>query len=179
MKKFVCMIFAVTLFCSAIAQEHLTFMGVPIDGTLQQFTQRITDKGYVFIQEAGGVNLLFGSYDGYDKCVIGVVPHEDKDLVYSVLVCIIGFDDWSALNKAYLDIKKKKTKEYGKPTDVSEAFLITTQSDADKYKAIASGQCKYSASFVTKLGDIDISIDNLEDLGPAVMIQYTDNVNSR
>lgn len=177
MKKIVCMIFAITMFFSAVAQEHLTFLGVPIDGTLQQFTNRITDKGCVFIQEAGGVNMFFGSYGGYDNCVIGVVPLENKDLVYSVLVCIIGFDDWSTLNKAYSDIKNKLTKEYGKPKEEHNEFSTTVNSDPEKFKAVTAGQCNYTTSFVTKLGNVDLSFENIQDLGPSVVIQFTDNVN--
>lgn len=178
MKKVVFIIIAIASLFSASAQNHLTFLGEPIDGTMKQFTQRISNKGLTLVQEVDGVNMFLGSYEGYDNCLVGAVPLDDKDLVYSVLVCVFNFEDWISLQKAYLDIKKKLTKEYGKPTEEEETFSIATHNDIEKFQAVISGQCKYEASFETKLGDIEISIVYMPDLGPMVMIQYTDTGNA-
>ena len=177
MKKIVCIIFAITLFFGATAQNHLTFMGVPIDGTIDQFSKRASDKGLTYIQRVGDIDFFFGSFLGYD-CVVGSVPLEDKDLVYSVLACIFPFEVWSTLHKTYLDVKKKLTAEYGTPTEVEEKFLITPRNDDEKFQAVVDGKCSYKASFVTKLGDIDISISIIEDFGPTVLVQFTDNENA-
>ena len=177
MKKIVCVIFAITLFFGATAQKHLTFMGVPIDGTLDQFAKQVKGKGLTHVQRVSDIDLYFGSFLGYD-CVVGAVPLEDKDLVYSVLACIFPFEDWSTLQKTYLDVKKKLTAEYGTPTEVEEKFLTTPRNDDERFKAVVDGKCSYKASYTTKLGEIDISIIVNEDTGPTVIVQFTDKENA-
>lgn len=177
MKKIVCVIFAITLFLGATAQNHLTFQGVPIDGTLDQFSKQAKNNGLTFVQRVSDIDFYFGSFLGYD-CVVGAVPLQDKDLVHSVLACIFPFEDWSTLQKTYLDVKKKLTAEYGTPTEVEEKFLITPRNDDEKFQAVIDGKCSYKASFVTKLGEIDLSITLHESLGPTVLVQFTDKENS-
>ena len=177
MKKIVCIIFAIALFFGATAQNHLTFMGVPIDGTIDQFSKRASDKGLTYIQRVGDIDFFFGSFLGYD-CVVGSVPLEDQDLVYSVLACIFPFEDWSTLQKTYFDVKKKLTAEYGTPTEVEEKFLITPRNDDEKFQAVVDGKCSYKTTFVTKLGEIDVTIEVTEGIGPSVVVQFTDNENA-
>ncbi|MCR4965906.1 MAG: hypothetical protein K6A41_09655 [Bacteroidales bacterium] len=178
MKKIACIIVAITLFLSANAQSHLTFMGEPIDGTMKHFTQRMNDKGMVLVQDLDGVNLFLAEYGGYENCVVGVVSREDKDLVYSILVCFVGVEDWSTLNSVYSDLNKQLSKDYGKPTEVVENFLVETHGDDEKFQAVVSDKCEYLKSYATELGEIDITIMNMPDMGPCVIIQYTDNENA-
>ena len=177
MKKFVCVIFTIALFFSAMAQDHLTFLGIPIDGSLEKFSQQLTNKGIVYIQEINGVNLHIGSCLGYNNCIVGVVQSQNEDLVQSVLVCIIEPNDWASLKAVYIDIRKKLAKEYGEPKVVEEMFSTPVKTDQEKYQAIVDGKCSYSASYSTRLGDIDISIENAEGIGPCITVQYSDNVN--
>jgi hypothetical protein len=110
--------------------------------------------------------------------IFSKVSRWGQDLVYSILACIFHFEEWSTLQKTYFDVKKKLTAEYGTPTEVEEKFLITPRNDDEKFQAVVDGKCSYKASFVTKLGDIDISISVTEDLGPTVLVQFTDNENA-
>ena len=177
MKKLVCIIFAVALFSCAAAQDHITFMGVPVDGTLDQFSKRATEKGLTYVQRVSDIDFFFGNYLGYD-CVVGSVPLESQDLVYSVLACIFPFEDWQALQKTYSDVKKKLTEEYGKPKEEEEKFLTSARTDKEKFQAVLDDKCSYKASFVTELGEIDVSITVTEGLGPSVLVQFTDGKNS-
>lgn len=177
MKKIVCSIFAIALFSCAVAQEHLTFMDVPIDGTLDQFKKHATDKGLTYVQRVSGVDFFFGNYLDYD-CVVGSVSLESQDLVYSVLACIFTNEDWQSLQKNYSDVKNKLTKEYGKPKEEEEKFLVSARTDEEKFQAVVDNKCSYNASFVTKLGEIDVSVTVTEGLGPSVVVQFTDSKNA-
>ena len=177
MKKLVCIIFAISLFFGANAQNHLMFMGVPIDGTLDQFSQRVSEKGLTLVQRVNGIDFYFGSFLGYE-CIIGAVPREEKDLVYSVLACVIDFEDWQTLQKAYFDVKKKLTAEYGNPEEVEEKFSSSPRNDAEKFQAVIDGKCHYEATYVTKNGEITVSIEVQEGLGPTVLVQYLDDENA-
>lgn len=177
MKKTVCIIFAITLFFGATAQKHLTFQGVPIDGTLDQFSKKASEKGLTYVQRMNGIDFYIGSFLGHD-CFVGAVSHENQDLVYSVLACIIPFEDWKTLQSTYFDVKKKLTAEYGTPKEVEEKFLITSRNDAEKFQAVNDGKCNYVTSFVTKNGEISVSIEVQDGLGPTVLVQFTDNENA-
>lgn len=177
MKKIVGFIFAITLFFGASAQNHLTFLGVPIDGTLDQFAERASDKGLIYIQRVDDIDFYIGSFLGYD-CMIGAVSREGKDLVYSVLACIIPFEDWKTLQSTYFDVKKKLTAEYGNPTEVEEKFLTKPRNDREKFQAVIDEKCIYTASFSTQKGDISVSIEVQEGIGPTVLVQFTDNENT-
>jgi len=63
-------------------------MGVPIDGTLNQFLNQASKKGLTYVERVDGLDFYFGNYLGYD-CVVGAVSLEDKDLVYSVIACVV------------------------------------------------------------------------------------------
>lgn len=58
MKKFFSMLFlAIAVFTTTSAQEaseHLTFKGIPIDGTLNNFVTKLTKKGFTHIDTTDG-----------------------------------------------------------------------------------------------------------------------------
>ena len=177
MKKIVCIIFAITMFFGANAQNHLTFLGVPIDGTLDQFSERVSEKGLTLVQRVNDIDFYYGSFLGYD-CIVGAVPREEKDLVYSVLACIIPFEDWKTLQSTYFDVKKKLTAEYGTPEEVEEKFSNSPRNDAEKFQSVIDGKCHYETSFVTKSGNISVSIEVQEGIGPTVLVQFVDDENA-
>ncbi|MBO4489312.1 MAG: hypothetical protein J5741_06645 [Bacteroidales bacterium] len=177
MKKLFGVLIAITLCFSVAAQDHLTFMGVPIDGTMKNFSQRMTEKGLFFVLEEGGVHLFMGDFMGYKNCVVGVVPLQKQDLVYSVLACVVEAEDWPSLQKIYDDIVKKMKMEYGEPDESEETFLIPVKNDAEKLNAVLNGKCNYMKSFTVKNGEIDVVIENFEDV-PCVIVQYTDFENA-
>ena len=177
MKKLLVVVLAIFLCLGVSAQNHLEFMGVPIDGSIKKISQQLTEKGLFSLGEVNDIAYFMGTVLGYDDCVIGVVPLEDQDLAYSVLVSILNFSDWASLQNAYFDLKKKLTKEYGKPEKSEETIATPVQSDAEKFQSVIDGWCDYKTTFVTKYGEIDLSIESFEGL-PCMIIQYTDEENA-
>jgi hypothetical protein len=53
---------ALSSFSQTQSDKHLTFKGVPIDGTLKEFVGRMKQDGFKFIQKSCGVVYLQGDF---------------------------------------------------------------------------------------------------------------------
>ena len=119
--------------------QHLTFKGIPITGTLKEFTNAMVQKGFHHELTQDGVALFSGDFAGYKDCSIGVLTLHNQDMVNRVSVFFSDHDTWSSLQHQYEILKSLLTKKYGDPAEWSERFtsmLIT--SDYDKISALRS-----------------------------------------
>ena len=66
--------------------SHLKFKGVPIDGTLKEFTTRMKRKGFKSVGSDDGLEILQGDFAAFKECVIYVSTLDDKDLVSRISV---------------------------------------------------------------------------------------------
>ena len=60
MKKVFVLLFIAFSFVESHAQEHLTFKGVPIDGTLDVYVEKMKKAGFSYIGNDDGIALLQG-----------------------------------------------------------------------------------------------------------------------
>lgn len=101
------------------AQEHLRFMGIPIEGTVEQFANRlVTEKGLViadwneyedpnFKMEA---KMLNGSFEMFDECLFVVRKIEGAEETSSVFVYI---DSLKCMNGEFDKLNDLYDKKYG------------------------------------------------------------------
>lgn len=54
------------------SSKHLTFRGVPIDGTLSEFIAKMVSKGFSYNETIDEVASLNGDFAGYEDCKIVV-----------------------------------------------------------------------------------------------------------
>ena len=81
--------------CSA-QSEHMKFKGVPMEGTLQSFTNKLAAKGYTPIGTQDGVSILKGEFAGYKDCTIGAVS-DKSGMVCKVAVMFPAMEKWGDL----------------------------------------------------------------------------------
>ena len=172
-----CLLFAGNLF----AQQHLSFKGVPIDGTLQEYTNAMVKAGFHHEGNYDGVSLLSGDFAGYKNCTIGVSSLKNLDVVSHIAVLFPNRDTWSAVLGDYENLKTMLTKKYGYPTDSKEKFTGYI-GDNDNYfimKALKEDKYEWYTIFSTELGDIELSIISGTEHGTGcVRLSYYDKVNS-
>src|SRR5205823_193361 len=65
---------------------HLTFKGVSIDGTLNEFVYKMKQKGFTQIETKNGTTFLKGDFASYKNCIVGVSTLKKKDLVSKIAV---------------------------------------------------------------------------------------------
>ena len=164
---------------SADAVEHLTFKGVPIDGTLDDYVTNMKKAGFALESVENGLALFSGDFAGYKECIIGVVTLDGKDLVSKVTVVFPKRDTWSDLESNYSKLKELLTLKYGEPERFEEKFNSTYQPDSDfeKMYELRFENCEYWSSFELDNGAIQLSIEHA---GYAfVMLAYFDKANTQ
>lgn len=145
---------------------RLKFRGIPIDGQLKDFEQKLISLGYTkdySFEPRDGVGCrLNGLYVGRD-CELYVYLTPMTQTVYQVRVIVGETMSWSSLKNIYLTFKNSFTKKYGEPWMLEEKFKYPYE-DGDGYEisSLANGRGQYWASFNTisneELGYIDLTL---------------------
>lgn len=163
---------------SSSSSSHLTFKGVPIDGTLREYTLKMENIGFELLGTDNGVSLLQGDFASYKKCLIGVVSLKQKDVVSRITVVFPDQGTWSGLESNYFTLKEMLTEKYGEPSDVIERFDgIEPRDDGDKMHYVQFDRCKYYTIYETDKGTIQLQIHHNETTSCYIMLTYYDKVN--
>ena len=164
----------------AQTSEHLSFKGVPIDGTLNEYVSEMKRAGFSRIRTEDGVSILKGDFAGYKNCFISVATLKQKDLVNTITVMFPERSTWSALAANYFNLKELLTEKYGKPTEIVEKFDTYSEprDDNSKMHEVIMNKCKYYTSFELENGTIQLSIEYGGLLKGFVMLSYFDKINS-
>lgn len=125
MKKIFLILIVTLLTFTSLAQTespHLSFKGVPIDGTLNEYVQKMKQKGFDYLGTEDGIAILSGDFAAYKGCTVGVATLKQKDLVSKITVIFPNCETWAALSNNYYSLKEMLTEKYGDPADVIEGF---------------------------------------------------------
>lgn len=169
-----------TSFVQAQSSEHLTFKGVPIDGTLNQYISKMKQNGFTHLGTEDGTAILNGDFAGYKSCYIGVSTLKQKDLVHRIAVMFPEHKTWSTLSGNYFDLKEMLTEKYGEPSDVIEKFdtYSDPRDDSSKMHEVKFDNCKYYSIWNTDKGEIQLSIEHESVIRCFVRLAYFDKINS-
>lgn len=158
---------------------HLTFKGVPIDGTLREYTSKMEKNGFTQMGTEDGVSILKGDFASYKNCVIGVATLKQKDLVSKITVIFPEQDTWSGLSSNYFSLQEMLTEKYGKPSDTEERFDgYEPRDDNSKMLDVKMDRCKYYTTYETGKGTIQLSIEHDGVTSCYVLLAYYDKINS-
>lgn len=184
MKQRLFTLFIVCLTMMAWAQnkpvEHLTFKGVSIDGTLNEFVLKMKQNGFTLVKTENGIAYLKGDFAAYKDCYVGVTTLKQKDLVSKIGVVFPECTNWSSLSSNYFNLKELLTQKYGEPTECVEKFDTYSEpnSDGDKFMYLKLEQCKYITIFETEKGTIQLSIETDGATIGFVLLNYFDKTNT-
>lgn len=157
---------------------HLTFKGVPIDGTLHEYILKMEKNGFTQLGTEDGIAMLKGDFASYKNCMVGVATLKQKDLVSTIKVMFPECDTWLYLSTNYFSLKEMLTEKYGEPSDCVEKFDgLEPRDDNSKMHAVKFDNCKYYTTFETEKGSIQLSIDHDGVLSCYVLLAYYDKIN--
>lgn len=108
-----------------MAQEHLSFKGIPIEGSMTDFCQKLKTKGFTSIGRENNITLFSGDFTGREATV-GVTATDDGKNVFAVVVLFDPSEEWNTLVNTYDYYEDLYTRKYGKPT-VSKKTIQLTQ----------------------------------------------------
>ena len=164
------------------ANEHLKFLGIPTNGTLESFTQKLVAKKIKSIQAAEGVGLFNGAFAGKNDCNIFVATVPNRNIVSKVVVCLPPRETWAWLESDYNEFKQMLTSKYGEPFQHSETFKAGTFTSSDylKISALKEGKCEYYVGWKLNEGVILLEIISIESPSSClVRLSYYDAINSK
>lgn len=169
-----------TVLTFAQTSEHLTFRGVPITGTLNEYVSKMKKNGFTLIGKEDGTAILQGDFAAYKDCIIGVPTLSQKDLVSKITVIFPERRTWASLSANYYNLKELLTEKYGEPSEVVEKFdtRIEPKDDNSKMHEVRMNRSKYHTTFELENGSIRLSIENDRFMTCFVMLSYFDKINS-
>ena len=177
---FVVSCLSIVAFCQT---SHLTFKGVPIDGSLNEYVNKMKTAGFTHVITEDGIALMKGDFAGYKNCTIGVQTLKPRNLVHEITVIFPQQDEWSRLEGDYIKIKEMLSTKYGAPAKSKEEFVNTpsymdTNRDDHKMHELRDGRCEYYSVFRLENGRIT---QELRDTGypyeAHIQLWYTDKAN--
>lgn len=181
MKHFALIIICIIIAFSTFAQQHLSFKGVPINGTLKEYTDAMVKAGFHYELTQDGIALLTGDFAGYKGCTIGVSTLKNCDVVSQIAVIFPNKETWSAVLNDYENLKSMLTQKYGHPSDSKEEFTdyIGKYDNYFVMEAIKGDKYVWYTTFSTELGDIELSIiEGTKYHTAAIRLSYYDKANS-
>lgn len=160
--------------------RHLTFKGVPINGTLDEYVSKMTMSGFTLTESKNGISILKGDFASYKSCIVEVSTLITKDLVSKIAVRFPDSDTWEILSNNYANLKNMLNEKYGNASNSSETFQAHSQPESDYLKItyVKSDQCKYHSTYETEKGSIHLSIEHDRFLRCFVRLVYFDKINS-
>lgn len=168
------MLFAVI---SLMAQEHLSFKGIPIEGSMTAFCQKLKAKGFTSIGSENNSTLFTGDFTGRNATV-GVTATDDGKDVFAVVVLFDPSGEWNALINTYDYYKDLYTRKYGKPSISKEKNPALSDSNTALMAEVHQGTVVYGSAWEVTGGDIQLSIEKSSGVYKGmVMIRYRDSQN--
>ena len=168
------MLFAVI---SIMAQEHLSFKGIPIEGSMTAFCQKLKAKGFTSIGRDNNLTLFTGDFTGR-IATVGVTATDDGKDVFAVVVLFDPSGEWNTLVNTYDYYKDLYTRKYGKPSISKEKNPALSDSNTALMAEVHQGTVVYGSVWEVTGGDIQLSIEKSSGVYEGmVMIRYRDSQN--
>lgn len=181
MKKFLITIILGYIAICGFAQEHLSFKGIPIEGSMTSFCQKLKAKGFTQIDCDHNSTLFTGDFTGR-QATISVGASDDGKSVYSVVVFFDPSKEWKTLVSTYSYYKDLYTRKYGEPAASRENIPESSDPNWQLMYDLEQGTITYTSNWIVSGGEIDLSITKSSGHHEGmVMICYRDsqNVNAK
>ena len=143
------LLLAVSMVCSA-QTNHMKFKGIPMEGTLNSFVQKLKEKGFTYLGQQDGMALLKGEFAATKGCTVGVARFSDRDQVNLVAVIFPEEETWNSITRSYYNLKDMLTEKYGNPESIEEFTNREPSDDFLKFHALLNDECNYISEFTCK-----------------------------
>lgn len=171
MKKVATIIVLALLTSLTIQAQHLSFKGIPLEGTLQAFASKLVGKGFKQVGKQEGIVILNGPFAGYQKCEIGLVGNA-KGNIFKVVVIFPKHNKWGDVEKDYYQLKELLTQKYGQTSTVIEDLDETD--DWMKLYKISESEASFGCEWTVEGGSIELQISKTDYMEAAVFLSYFD-----
>lgn len=178
---FTLLVLTIMLYDAGAQNQHLSFKGVPIDGTLKAYTDAMIKAGFHYEGTYDGVAALSGDFAGHKGCTIGVYTLKNLDVVSFISVLFPDQETWTSLKSEYETLKSMLTEKYGEPEESKERFTtyVGDYTNGLVMHALKEEKYEWYTSFSTELGTIKLTISEGEKYSTGrVVLIYMDKANA-
>jgi len=178
MKRFfLSLVLTIAAICG-YAQEHLSFKGIPIEGSMTSFCQKLKAKGFNEIGTDNNISVFSGNFTGR-KATIGVTSTSDGQNVVGVAVFLPASEEWNTLVNTYNHYKELYKKKYGEPVLCEEENPAKSDSNTALMAELYQGTVRYKAAWSVSGGIIVLMIEKSDGFYEGqVAIVYNDEQNT-
>lgn len=159
------------------SSEHLTFKGIPIEGSMTEFCKKLKSKGFTSVGSENNVALFVGDFTGRNA-TIGVTATDDGRSVFAVVVFFDPSGEWNTLVNTYDYYKDLYTRKYGDPKSSKEMNPAYSDSNVNLMHEVYQGTVVWGSAWEVTGGDIKLSIEKASGVYEGmVIIRYRDSKN--
>ena len=160
--------------------SHLRFEGIPIDGPIEPFVQKLKEKGFKPVEKWEEMQCLKGTFAGKSNCQVFVLRNVKRDIVYRVVVCMPFRDNWEQIERDYQYLQRYYIKKLGAPDEFHSNFEVPreVERDEDKWRLLCADKCNYTSTWEVDGGKIYLEMSHIEDENEnCVRVLFYDKVN--
>lgn len=167
MKRLLILIISCLCFTQAFCDNHLKFLGFPIDGTVNEYASKIKSKGFYVSSENAyapkGLRVMRGPFLGEERD-IGLIYDKDTNLMYGVTFVSKYYDekDAKSLYDKFVSLLREK---YPNAT-----FNPSAEDEVE-------GDPISCCTFLVKEGFISLCIADDDSGHLFIKLTYVDNIN--
>ena len=159
---------------------HLRFEGIPIDGPIEPFVQKLKEKGFKPVEKWEEMQCLKGTFAGKSNCQVFVLRNVKRDIVYRVVVCMPFRDNWEQIERDYQYLQRYYIKKLGAPDEFHSNFEVPreVERNEDKWRLLCADKCNYASTWELDGGKIYLEMSHIEDEDAnCVRVLFYDKVN--
>lgn len=162
----------------AFAQEHLSFKGIPIEGSMSSFCKNLKSKGFTAMGSQNNIRIFTGDFTGIEATV-GVISTDNGQDVFGVVVLFPASGEWNTLVNTYDYYKDLYIRKYGKPSISKEKNPSRSDSNTALMLEVYQGTVVYASAWEVAGGSIELTIDKTDGFCEGqVVIRYRDSQNA-
>lgn len=176
MKHFLITLCVLLVSITTNAEEHLSFKGIPIEGSIMSFCQQLKTKGFVQLGQENNTYFFKGDFTGRPATVY-VVATDNGQNVFTVAVFFEKSDSWNMLVSTYDHYKDLYIEKYGQPIQCVEYNPSRRDINSSLMYELMQGRVTYYSLFEVPGGAIQLSIEQASFGDGQVMIKYQDSQN--
>ena len=179
MKKLFAITIALLMTIAVCAQEHLSFKGIPITGSIESFCKQLSSKGFNYLGTDNNIYFFKGVFTGQESTIL-VTGTDEGSNVFAVGVVFEASKEWKILKQTYEYYKDLYTRKYGEPAASKEYNPANDDSNTALMAEVHHGTIKYGSLWEVEGGDIEIYIEKTTGFYEGVvMIRYRDTQNAQ
>lgn len=122
MKQLLVIAFALLSFSLSAQEHHLTFLGIPLTGSITSFAAQLEKKGFRTIEENAEGYALKGMFAGQENSIVAVAGSQKNQVAYAVIVAFPPQATWVETKRDFHYFSKLLKEKYGKPIENIQSF---------------------------------------------------------